>query len=117
MGTKNLFQKGHKKTGGRTKGSLNKKTYEARALAEKYGYDPIECLIVMATSDTSSPDRKFECHAKLADYMYPKVGAINLTLQGPGGGPIKTEVQSSELKELLSDFESMLQTKFNERKD
>jgi len=113
---KNLFTKGHKKTGGRKKGSLNSKTYEARALAEKYGYDPIECLIVMATSESSSQDRKFECHAKLADYIYPKVGSISIQMSGPNGGPISADVQSSELQELLSDFKTILHTKISERK-
>ena len=45
------FKKGE---GGRKKGSLNKRTYEAEALAERLGVDPLEILLLFAKGDWES---------------------------------------------------------------
>jgi hypothetical protein len=40
-----------KKTGGRVAGTANKRTYDARALAEKKGVDPLEILLDIASNN------------------------------------------------------------------
>lgn len=40
-----------KKTGGRQKGTPNKRTWEARAICERLNFDPLEQLVAWATGD------------------------------------------------------------------
>lgn len=43
--------KGHPRYGGRAKGTPNKRTWDARALAERLGVDPLEILLNFAKGD------------------------------------------------------------------
>ena len=82
----------------RTKGSKNRKSYDAYILASKLGIDPLEVLLKFAMNDwkalgypneTYSPDGKVECYfitpetrvraAKEAcEYLYSKTKSVEL---------------------------------------
>jgi hypothetical protein len=91
-----------KKTGGRSKGTPNKKTFDAQALAERMGIDPLELLLNFAMGDWKALGYDSSIQTKLvgetaisedtipvsiraqaakeaAQYLYPKRKAIEHT--------------------------------------
>ena len=87
--------KGSPKTGGRKKGTPNKKTPDLQArIAEKFpGFCPVEhmCAYVL---DESEPAKDRAVIAKeVAPYIYAKRKAVEIT--GAGNGPIDLSVQVS----------------------
>ena len=68
-----MFEKGHKKIGGRQKGTKNKKTMlSADELLLERGVNPIEKLIEIAESDDSSVEQRIRCWQEIDKYTYPK---------------------------------------------
>lgn len=93
------FEPGHKKVGGRQKGVANKKTFDAQALADRLGVDPLEILLHAAsnnykelgydsaiqtklvgenaiTEDTIPVSIRVQAAKEAAQYLYPKRKAI-----------------------------------------
>ncbi len=107
------FKKGDPKPkgSGRKKDTPNRKTFDAVALCKELGYDPLQSLYEIAQS-TRDEGIKVACHKECAKYVYAQKRYTEMA--GPGGGPVT--VQSSEVKELLADFRTVLDTKINERK-
>lgn len=97
---------------GRPPGSRNKRTLDAKGLAERLGVDPLEVLLRFANADWKGlgydspthtkvtltgvevevlcidPDNRRKAAADAAPYIYPKLK--NIEHSGPGGGPIET---------------------------
>ena len=70
------FQKGRTKTGGRAKGTPNKKTTE---LMELLGdYNPIVRLIEIAKDENTSLDMQVKINLDLLPYIYPKRKSIDM---------------------------------------
>jgi hypothetical protein len=65
-----------RKTGGRTKGSPNKKTIEAAEKLDALRCDPLEGMAQIAMDLTSSPELRGRMFAELAGYLYPKRKAV-----------------------------------------
>jgi len=105
--------KGTPKTGGRKAGTPNKRTFDATALAERLGYDPLEAMIELART-TRDEGIKVACHRECAKYVYPQRRQTELS--GVNGEAIKVTAESSELKEVMADLRSLIDTKINERK-
>jgi hypothetical protein len=79
------FKPGHKRIGGRKKGTPNKKTYNARALVErleidKKAIDPLEGLLEVASGlhKGTKDDMvlRCDCMKALLPYLYPKLSAV-----------------------------------------
>ena len=69
-----MFQQGHKKMGGRKRGTKNKKTLlAADELLLKLDINPIEKLISIAESKESSVEQQIRCWQEIAKYTYPKL--------------------------------------------
>ena len=65
------------KTGGRAKGTPNKKTAE---LMELLGdYNPVKRLIEIAQDENTSLDMQVKINLDLLPYIYPKRKAIDMT--------------------------------------
>lgn len=95
---------GTPKTGGRKPGSVNKKTAEAQAIADKLGIDPFKILLLFAAGDWKklgyksgevtkfsvsgdaytepviSPELRSTSSAKAVEFLYPKRKAIDQTI-------------------------------------
>lgn len=84
--------KGHKKAGGRTKGTPNKSTVELRdRLAEKYpDYDPVMAMVDLANDPSADPFMRFTASKEVAQYIHPKRKAIEHS--GKDGEPLPTPV-------------------------
>lgn len=114
------------KTGGRQKGTPNRKTMEIEKLLEEMDFNPIEFLVYVAMGnwkaigyDTATictgytklgdPIVEERLNAKLrtdaakevASYVFPKRKAIEHS--GPGGDTIKIETLESYLKRTIED--------------
>ena len=115
------FKAGHKKLGGRQKGTPNKRGRsidELRDLAEARGCDPFEIYIEIAMASGPRADQSLRLAAakEIAKYVLPPTPSA-VQISGPNGQPIQTEVEASEeLKEYLALLKTIIDTKVNERK-
>lgn len=106
--------KGHK-TGGRAKGTPNKKTQDLQAMAEKLGCNPFEILLRFAMRDWKglkfetetklkialngmpvevphiTPEMQLDAAEKASQFLYPKRKAIDLSTD-EGESPISVTV-------------------------
>lgn len=108
------FEKGHKKVGGRKKGTLSKAQQSLREKADELGIDPFEILLLFAQGDwealgytsaervvneteggaliyedTIPPQLRQKSAKDAAEYLYPKRKAVEVS--GPDGkDPFKT---------------------------
>jgi hypothetical protein len=65
-----------KKTGGRQKGTRNKRTQDVIDRLEALGCDPIEGMAQIAMDETNSAELRGRMYAELAQYVAPKLKAI-----------------------------------------
>ncbi len=107
------FKPGHKKLGGRQKGTPNKRTLFAQETAERLGVNPFEILLHIANGDKKALKVKTKGPIGLSarraaamaacQYLVPKRRAI--AHLGPGGELLEEELRKvDELKE-MSDQE------------
>lgn len=72
------FQKGHKKTGGKVKGVVNK---EKQALIDLInqefpGYSPVVAMAKIANNELNELSIRFNAHKEVAQYVHPKLKSI-----------------------------------------
>ncbi len=73
-----------KKTGGRCKGTPNKRTQEARERLDEMGCDPLAGLVKLALDENNSPELRGRLFAELAQYVFPKRRATEVKAEdGP----------------------------------
>jgi hypothetical protein len=79
-----------KKTGGRTKGSLNApKAALFAMMTERWpDYHPVMAMAEIANDPAVDLDTRFAAHKEVAQYVEPKRKAVEVT--GEDGGPIET---------------------------
>jgi len=82
---------GHK-TGGRPKGTPNRKTLELAELLESLDCDPIAGMVGIANDPEASLELRGRMFAELAQYRYPKRKAVEMC--DPEGGPLEVIVRS-----------------------
>lgn len=83
-------QKGHKKWGGRAKGTPNKNTQNLLSICEEEGVDPFRAMLIAAKQITNCVD-KVNAYEKICQYLYPKRKALELDGAGEDGG-IKIQI-------------------------
>jgi hypothetical protein len=94
------FQPGHKKHGGRKKGTANKNKCDAQMLAAQLGIDPLKVLLFFCNGDweklgidarkLSDKDKAFfkiNGAREALQYIIPKKKAVEHS--GPGGEPLQ----------------------------
>jgi len=73
-----------RKTGGRAKGTPNKKTEELAQRLAVIGCDPVEGMALIAMDEGNPPELRGRMYAELAQYLYPKRRATEIkTDDGP----------------------------------
>lgn len=77
--------KGHKKFGGRQKGTPNKSTQDLFEICKKHNVDVFESMVILAASE-KIPDKKFEKMVELAPYLYAKRKAVEVSNDPEGDG-------------------------------
>ena len=68
------------KTGGRAKGTPNKRTLEVMLRLENIGCDPLEGMARLAMDASNSPELRGKMYSELAQYLYPKRRATELNI-------------------------------------
>ena|SRR5664279_2797895 len=66
------------KTGGRERGTPNKRTLDLAHKLDALGCDPIAGLAGIAMAAETAPELKVRCYAELAQYVHAKRKAIAL---------------------------------------
>lgn len=112
------------KTGGRKKGSKNKRSWDARVLADKLGVDPLEVLLNFAkrdwealgykspefvvgyskdgdpiTEEVCNPNRQLNAARDASKYLYSQLKSIEHS--GKDGEPIQFNDQDAAAKLLM----------------
>ena len=67
-----------RKTGGRSKGTPNKKTEELAQRLADIGCDPVEGMAIIAMDEGNPPELRGRMYAELAQYLYPKRRATEI---------------------------------------
>ena len=72
------FQKGREKTGGRTKGGVNKKTADLiEAIKAKFpNYNPVVAMAEIGNDAKNPIEIRLSAHKEVAQYMFPKRKAV-----------------------------------------
>ena len=86
------------KTGGRKKGSPNKRTQSLIEKLEAANYCPVEDLLNIIRTEQLEPMDRANIDMKLMEYLYPKRKAVEITEHNQFDGPLKFVVQD-ELNE------------------
>lgn len=75
---------GQPKTGGKVKGTKNKKTLAKELSLRDYcaakGYDPVHAMIDVACDPTVDLDLRTDMHKEVAKYIHPRLSARELSL-------------------------------------
>ena len=72
-----MFEKGHKKLGGRKKGSKNKNTLlKVDEVLLNANINPIEKLIEIAESKETSSEQQIRCWIEIVKYCYPRFKSL-----------------------------------------
>lgn len=87
------FQKGHKKIGGRKRGTQNRVTSTTKDLLQRYIDSEIEALPLL--KDLLAPKERIEALKGLLPYVYPRKQEINV---------------KDEIKALLDNVESLTES-------
>ena len=86
---------GGPKTGGRKKGTPNKATLTIAEKLEALGCDPIEGMARIAMDEKNSPETRGRYYSELAQYLYPKRKAVDVSVEQPTVTNVITNVDSS----------------------
>ena len=73
---------GHK-TGGRTRGTPNKRTQEAAQILEELGCNPIRGMAEIAVSASNPSELRARMFMELAHYVYPKRKTVDVRVAEP----------------------------------
>ncbi|MFN0318448.1 MAG: hypothetical protein ACKVQA_25765 [Burkholderiales bacterium] len=65
------------KTGGRQKGTPNRRTMELAERLDLLGCDPLEGMARIAMDSETPPELRGRMYAELAQYVYPKRRAVD----------------------------------------
>lgn len=82
------------KTGGRQKGTANKKTALVQEILFNNNCDPIEGMILIAQDTSHTPELRGKMFSELAQYIYPKRKSIEQrteVFQTISDAPMKTD--------------------------
>jgi hypothetical protein len=85
------FQNGHAKLGGRKAGTPNRGT-SVRECLERLNVDPVEEVVKIAQSDESSHELKARIWLSLAEYVSPKLRAVDQTIGAPDVNKLQIEI-------------------------
>lgn len=97
-----------KKTGGRQPGTPNKRTVEAAEKLAALGLCPLEGMAALALDQTNSPELRGRMMAELAQYLYPKRKASEVS--GPDGGAVTIQAAELDVSRLSRDERTALRT-------
>lgn len=99
-----------RKTGGRQKGTLNKRTRARRLgveeLLAKYGYDPLEAMIAEASNPATDPEVRRGLHREIAAYAYPKLRATEANVSASVECPAVSEVFKIALERVYGEAQT-----------
>ena len=70
-----------KKTGGRQKGTPNRRTADVAERLEAMGCDPIEGMAKLAMDEAIEPALRGRLFGELAQYIYPKRKALEYSIE------------------------------------
>ncbi len=76
------------KTGGRKKGTPNKRTAEKIAEVEASGLTPLDYMLSVLRDELLDRETRLEAAKSAAPYVHAKLANIDATVSGEDGGPI-----------------------------
>lgn len=89
------FKPGDPKPQGSGRKKQTGKREAVAAICERLGCEPIEGMVRIANNPKAKLELRARMLAEIAQYMYPKLRAIEHS--GPGGGPMEVNVSGTEM--------------------
>ena len=93
-------KKGTPKTGGRRRGSRNKRTRELLERIESSGITPLDYMLATMRDPELPMELRFEAAKSAAPYVHPKLAAV--AHSSPGSGPQILEIRWRDCEECKS---------------
>lgn len=87
--------RGLPKTGGRKRGTPNKRTLEIADKLAALGCDPIEILASVCMDEKAPLEARIRCAIELASYTYPKRKPLESPNPQPSPGDMKVVVETA----------------------
>jgi len=91
------------KTGGRTKGTPNRKTVEVVERLAALGCDPLEGMAALAMDASNPPELRGRMYAELAAYLYPKRKAVEHSAEDGTASITFSWMRSEDVRSLPSE--------------
>jgi hypothetical protein len=73
--------KGHPRYGGRTKGTVNKRTQHFRDEVAAAACTPLEHMLAVLRDEKADPDRKDRMAAAAAPYIHPRLASVEMKVE------------------------------------
>jgi hypothetical protein len=83
-----------KKTGGRTKGTPNKRRGEMESAQRDSGLSPLDYMLQLMRDETADPRRRDYAASQAAPYCHPKLA--NVELGNLGGSPFVVKLSKDD---------------------
>lgn len=77
------------KTGGRQKGSVNRKTAQVQAAVEESGITPLDFMLQIMRDESAERSDRLDAAKAAAPYVHAKLA--NVTVSGDENNPVKLE--------------------------
>ncbi len=91
------------KSGGRTKGTPNRKTAEIVERLEALDCDPLEGMVALAMDDSNPPELRGRMYSELAAYLYPKRKAVEHSAEDGSASVTFSWMSSQDVRSLPSE--------------
>lgn len=98
-----MFEKGHKKIGGRKKGSINKIKTTVREAVETALNGSLPEILIDQYSLMSDPEAKVKLLLELMPYCYPKLSSQDVSME------LNAEVEANTSSEIKTDIDNYKQ--------
>jgi hypothetical protein len=88
--------KGLPKTGGRQKGTQNKRTRDFHAAVSEAGLTPLEYMLAVLRDKTVDPERRDRMAAAAAPYIHPRLSNVEAKIDVTGHEAALVELEEIE---------------------
>ena len=77
---------------GRPQGMRNKKTMEQITAVQESGETPLDFLLRIMRDDSADEAKRIDCAKAAAQYVHPKLSAVDANIGDPEGNPLPPTV-------------------------
>jgi hypothetical protein len=92
------FTIGHRKVGGRKKGTPNNRTQQIVEAAHREGVTPLEYMLRIVRDEDADPARRDDMAKAAAPYVHPRLASVKAKIDVSGHEAMLIELDAIEIK-------------------